>query len=557
MASRPFAWEKSYPEGVSWDTPINVTTLGALIDGTVKTHGARTAFEFRDRTLTYAELGAEADRFGAALMRAGISAGMTVALYLPNTPHHPISFFGAAKMGVRLAHLSPLDAERVLAYKLKDSGAKVLVTTDIAPLFGMALKLFEAGVVDHLIVAEDATWGPSGVPPLPIPGKPGITTFAAFVDGASPPAAWPEVRPDDVALLQYTGGTTGMPKGAMLSHGNLTAAVSIYDAWQQALPTGAPEDDRVILVLPLFHIYALTSVMLRQVSRGSCMLLRMRFDAEQTLDDIEKRRANVFPGVPTMWIALVNHPRFAGADLSSLAYAASGGAALPVEIARRFEGRTGLRLAGGWGMTETSPAGTNVPNTGVSKPGTIGLPLPGVEMNVAALDDPHRLVGPGEVGELRIKGPNVTRGYWNRAEESANSFADGYFLTGDIGYMDEDGFFFIVDRKKDMIISGGFNVYPQMIEQAIYEHPSVAEVIVIGIPDGYRGEAAKAFVTLREGAEPFSLDDLKRFLADKVGRHEMPAALEFRDSLPKTPVGKLSRAELRNEIKAAEASAAG
>ena len=557
MASRPFAWEKSYPEGVSWDAPIKITTLGALIDGTVKTHGGRTAFEFRDRTITYAELGAEAERFSAALQRAGIGKGMTVALYLPNTPHHPISFFGAAKMGVRLAHLSPLDAERVLAYKLKDSGARVLVTTDIAPLFGTALKLFEAGLVDRLIVAEDATWGPSGVPTLPIPDKPGISTFAAFVAGATAPDAWPEVKPDDIALLQYTGGTTGMPKGAMLSHGNLTAAVSIYDAWQQALPTGAPENDRVILVLPLFHIYALTSVMLRQVARGSCMLLRMRFDAEQTLDDIEKRKANVFPGVPTMWIALVNHPRFASADLSSLAYAASGGAALPVEIARRFEGRTGLRLTGGWGMTETSPAGTNVPNTGVAKPGTIGLPLPGVEMDVAALDDPHRKVGVGEVGELRIRGPNVTRGYWNRQEESANSFADGYFLTGDIGYMDEDGFFFIVDRKKDMIISGGFNVYPQMIEQAIYEHPAVAEVIVIGIPDGYRGEAAKAFVSLREGAEPFSLDELKRFLTDKVGRHEMPAGLEFRDSLPKTPVGKLSRAELRNEIKAAEAQAAG
>ncbi|MBN8944115.1 MAG: dicarboxylate--CoA ligase PimA [Rhizobiales bacterium] len=554
MASRPFAWEKSYPDGVSWDTPINITSLGDLIDGAVKAHGGRTAFEFRDVSITYADLGRRADQFGAALKRAGIGAGTTVALYLPNTPHHPISFFGAAKAGVRLAHLSPLDAERVLAYKLRDAGARVLVTTDIAPLFGMALKLFDAGLLDRLIVAEDASWGPSGVPVLPIPLKPGITTFAHFVEGAVAPGAWPIVKPDDVALLQYTGGTTGMPKGAMLSHGNLTAAVSIYDAWQQALPNGNPEDDKVILVLPLFHIYALTSVMLRQVARGSTMLLRMRFDAEQTLDDIEKRKATVFPGVPTMWIALVNHPRFANTDLSSLKYAASGGAALPVEIARRFEGRTGLRLTGGWGMTETSPSGTNVPNTGVPKPGTIGLPLPGIEMDVAALDDPRRVLPVREIGELRIKGPNVTRGYWNRPEESAAAFADGYFLTGDIGYMDEDGFFFIVDRKKDMIISGGFNVYPQMIEQAIYEHPAVAEVIVIGVPDGYRGEAAKAFVSLRDGAKPFTLEELKVFLADKVGRHEMPAGLEFRDSLPKTTVGKLSRAELRNEIKAAGAA---
>ncbi|MFN3853456.1 MAG: dicarboxylate--CoA ligase PimA [Phreatobacter sp.] len=551
MATRPFAWEKSYPPGVRWDTPIRVTTLGTLIDEATAWFAERPAFEFRDRIITYADLGRQSDAFGAALMRAGVTRDDTLALYLPNMPTHPICFLGAAKAGIRIAHLSPLDAERVLAYKLKDSGARTLVTSDIAPLFGMALKLFDQGLLDRLIVAVDAGFGPSGIPTLPIPDKPGIVTFDAFVEGAERPAAWPDVRPDDLALLQYTGGTTGMPKGAMLTHGNLTAAVSIYDAWQVALPTGDPADDRIILVLPLFHIYALTSVMLRQLTRGSCMLLRMRFDPDQTFDDFEKRRATIFPGVPTMWIALINHPRFATADLSSLIYAASGGAPLPVEIARRFENRAGFRLTGGWGMTETSPAGTNVPNTGVSKPGTIGLPLPGLEMDICALDDPHRVLPPGEVGEIRIRGPNVTRGYWNRPEESAASYADGWFLTGDIGYMDEDGFFFIVDRKKDMIISGGFNVYPQMIEQAIYEHPSVAEVIVIGIPDSYRGEAAKAYVTLREGAPPFTLEELQTFLKDKVGRHEMPAALEFRDSLPKTPVGKLSRAELRSEVRAA------
>ncbi|MBL8571598.1 MAG: dicarboxylate--CoA ligase PimA [Phreatobacter sp.] len=551
MASRPFAWEKSYPPGVRWDAPIRVTTLGTLVDEAAASFGERPAFEFRDQLISYAELGRRSDAFGGALLRAGLGRNDTVALYLPNTPYHPISFFGAAKAGIRLAHLSPLDAERVLAYKLKDAGARTLVTTDIAPLFGTALKLFDAGLIDRLIVTEDAAFGPSGIPTLPIPDKPGIVTFASFVGDAARPAVWPEVKPDDVALLQYTGGTTGMPKGAMLSHGNLTSAVSIYDAWQVALPTGDPAKDKIILVLPLFHIYALTSVMLRQLTRGSCLMLRMRFDPDQTFDDFEKRRATIFPGVPTMWIALVNHPRFATVDLSSLIYAASGGAPLPVEIARRFESRAGFRLTGGWGMTETSPAGTNVPNTGLSKPGTIGLPLPGLELDICALDDPHKVLPPGEIGEIRIRGPNVTRGYWNKPEESKASYADGWFLTGDIGFMDEDGFFFIVDRKKDMIISGGFNVYPQMIEQVVYEHPAVAEVIVLGVPDSYRGEAAKAFVTLREGAKPFTLEELQVFLKDKVGKHEMPAALEFRDSLPKTPVGKLSRAELRSEIKAA------
>jgi long-chain acyl-CoA synthetase len=214
---------------------------------------------------------------------------------------------------------------------------------------------------------------------------------------------------------------------------------------------------------------------------------------------------------------------------------------------QRFERLTGHRLGGGWGMTETSPAGTNLPCRGPPKCGSIGLPLPGVELGIVSLEDPTRALGPGEVGELRVRGLNVTQGYWNRPLESAAAFADGWFLTGDIGYMDEDGYFFIVDRKKDMIISGGFNVYPQMIEQAIYEHPSVAECVVIGIPDEYRGEAAKAFVTLRQGAPAFTLDELKAFLADKIGRHEMPAQLELRDALPRTPVGKLSKVELRDE----------
>ncbi|MEI8146193.1 MAG: dicarboxylate--CoA ligase PimA [Alphaproteobacteria bacterium] len=552
---RPYAWETSYPEGVVWDTPVETSTIGEFLDRAVPAYGDHPAFEFRDLVISFTELGTRARHMAASLLAAGIGQGSTVALYLPNIPTHPISFFGAAKAGARIAHLSPLDAERVLIHKLRDSGARTMVTSDIAPLFGMALKLFEGGHLDRLIVSQDADYGPSGIPVLPIPARDGIITFADFNRGVALPAAWPKVDQHDVMVLQYTGGTTGMPKGAMLTHANLTAAVSIYAGWQNALPPGPANQDRVILVLPLFHIYALTSVMLRQIDRGATLLLRIRFDADQTFDDIEKRGANIFPGVPTMWIALINHPRFATADFSGLRYAASGGAALPVEIARRFEDRVGYRLTGGWGMTETSPAGTNVPQGGKPKPGTIGLPLPGLVMDICSLDDPAKVLATGEIGEIRIKGPNVTKGYWNKPEENERAFVDGWFLTGDVGYMDEDGYFFIVDRKKDMIISGGFNVYPQMIEQAIYEHPAVEEVIVLGVPDDYRGEAAKAFVKLRAGASPFPLDSLKSFLADKVGKHEMPAGLEFRDTLPKTTVGKLSRADLRAEIQAAKGAA--
>jgi long-chain acyl-CoA synthetase len=265
------------------------------------------------------------------------------------------------------------------------------------------------------------------------------------------------------------------------------------------------------------------------------------------MHDIEVKRANAFPGVPTMWIAIASLPDLDKRDMSSLVSCGSGGAPLPVEVAKVFERKTNMKLKSGWGMTETCSPGTGHPKEGPDKPGSIGVMLPGIEMDVVSLEDSGKVLAPGEVGEIRIRGPNVTKGYWGRPQETAEAFVGDRFLTGDIGYMDADGYFFLVDRKKDMIISGGFNVYPQMIEQAIYEHASVQEVIVIGVVDEYRGEAAKAFVKLHAGAAAFTLDELKEFLSGKLGRHEIPTALEFVDELPRTPVGKLSRHELRNQ----------
>ena len=546
---RPFAWEKSYPPGLSWDAPITVTTIPALLRDAASRYGAKTSIEFRDHAISFDELLRQAEAFGAALMARGIGRGDAVALYLPNTPFHPFAFFGTTLTGARVVHLSPLDAERELAHKLADSGARLLVTTNVSAMQERALKLHDMGLLDLVIVGDDAEFGPSASPVSPISDRLGAVSFAEFTAGAEPPTSWPEIRPHDLALLQYTGGTTGMPKGAMLTHANLTASVSMYEAWFNGQPDARPgERDRIIAVLPLFHIYCLTTVLLRHVKGGNEILLRQRFDVAGVLNDIEAKRATGFPGVPTMWIALAATPGIEDRDFSSLRYCGSGGAPLPVEVANRFEQLTGHKLVGGWGMTETAPAGTNrLGRHGPSKPGTIGLPLPGIEMDVCSLADPHKVLAPGEVGEIRIRGPNVTQGYWNRPEETAASFADGWFLTGDIGTMDEDGFFFIHDRKKDMIISGGFNVYPQMIEQAIYEHPSVEECLVVGIPDSYRGEAAKAFVKLRAGAPTFTLEELQAFLANKLGRHEMPAALEIRPALPRTAVGKLSKVELRDE----------
>src|SRR5437763_1247802 len=418
--------EKFYPEGVHWDDPIARGTLPELLSNAAVEFGARPAIEFRDRAISYTELEALTEVAASAFLHAGYGKSNSVALFLGNSPDHPVNFFGA-----------------------------------------------------------------------------------------------------------------------LLSHGNLTSAVSIYDVWSKTARMERNAIERVICVLPLFHIFALTVVMLSSIRRGNLISLHQRFDLEAVMRDIEVKRATAFPGVPTMWIAIASLPDLDKRDFSSLVSCGSGGAPLPVEVAKILERKTTMKLKSGWGMTDTCSPGTGHPKEGPDKPGSIGLMLPGIEMDVVALDDPKKLMPVGEVGEIRIRGPNVTKGYWNRPQETAEAFVGDRFLTGDIGYMDADGYFYLVDRKKDMIISGGFNVYPQMIEQAIYTHPSVQEVIVIGIPDDYRGEAAKAFVTLRAGAAPFTADELRAFLTGKLGKHELPAAVEFVKELPRTPVGKLSRHELR------------
>ena len=303
-----------------------------------------------------------------------------------------MNFFGALKAGARIVHLSPLDGEIALSHKLSDSGARVLVTSNLSALLPTALKFLDKGLLDRLIVCEDDHWGAAGTPQTPLPANPAIITFRQFVDGASKPSQWPLVDADDVALLQYTGGTTGLPKGAMLSHGNLTSAVSVYDVWGKTERAKRNAIERVICVLPLFHIYALTVVLLGSIRRGNLISLHQRFDVEAVMRDIEVKRATAFPGVPTMWIAIAALPDLESRDLSSLVSFGSGGAPLPVEVARIFERKVGMKLKSGWGMTETCSPGTGHPKEGPDKPGSIGLTLPGIEMDVVSLDDPTRLM---------------------------------------------------------------------------------------------------------------------------------------------------------------------
>jgi long-chain acyl-CoA synthetase len=539
-------WEKHYPATVDWGMKLDTGPVPDLLDRAAAATPHKPAIEYRDRTITYGELGRLVDRMAAGMLARGLGAGRTLALFLPNTPWHTVCFFAALKAGARLVHMSPLDAPRELAHKITDSGADVVITTDLAGLGVGAAKFVELGFAKLLLVGEDAFWGGSEAP-VPPYGEKILRLESIFSDDLPP--SWPVIDPEQVALLQYTGGTTGMPKGAMLSHRNITAATSIFTAWRDD-SSPEPGTGKIVGVLPMFHIYALIVILMVCVLDGSEILLRPRFDVATTIRDIEEKRATGFPAVPTMLIAILSEPGAETHDFTSLKILGSGGAPMPHEVGQRVEALFQKRLRGGWGMTETASAGSRIPITVEPRPGLIGTPLPNIELRIVGLNDPTQILGPNQVGEIAISGPNVFSGYWNQPELNATSFVDGFFLTGDIGTMDDDGLFTIVDRKKRMIISGGFNVYPNMIESAIYEHPDVEESIVIGIPDAYRGETAKAFIKLKDGAPTMTLDALRDFLKDRLGRHELPTALELRASLPKSPVGKLLANVLADEERA-------
>jgi long-chain acyl-CoA synthetase len=563
-----FSWERSYPPGVRWDIEIPNRPLYAILDDAVAAHGSRVAVDFLGKTLIYAELGRLVDRAAAGFRRLGVAQGTRVGLFLPNSPHFIIAFFGVLKAGGIVVNMSPLDAAQELQHKADDSGVEIVVTLDLQVLYPQMGKLLGTTAVRRIVVGtlqEMLPFPRSLLFPLVkraeiarVPRDDRHMTFAALLDNDGRHDAAPVDDPaETVAVLQYTGGTTGLAKAAMLTHRNLYAAQCIYREFcggdEPAIGLG---DDVFLAVLPLFHIFALQVNMMMCMSVGGRLILHPRFEIEAVLKDIDAKKPTIFPGVPAMYQAILNHPNSARYDLSSLRLCISGGAPLPLDTLQRFQARTGTRITEGWGMTETSPAGTGNSQRSAYKEGSCGMPQPRIEIRVYDLETCTRVLPTGEKGEICIKGPNVMKGYWQRPEVTRESFnGDGFFRTGDSGYIDEDGYVFLVDRIKDMLLVSGFNVYPRNIEEAIYQHPDVEEVIVIGVDDAKRGQVPKAFIKLRPGAGRLTLDALQDFLKDRIGRHEMVRALELRDQLPKTPVGKLSKKELYAEEEAKQAAA--
>lgn len=546
MSEHP--WIKTYPPGTSWHAPLRAKPLQQLLDDAAARWPSRTALRFEGRSFSYAELVELSVRMAHGLQRLGVGPGTHVGLYLPNTPHYVISFFAVLKAGATVVNYSPLDAGAVLQHKIDDSHTDFIVTLDTPSLFAKMEGFFDKTRLRGLIVGSAHEFG----------GPAALSDAAAIAwdarrlrfadllaaEGGAPFAAHPVADLASVAVLQYTGGTTGHPKGAMLTHANLSSAVS--QVWHTLVGAGtlAEGEERFLSVLPLFHIYSLVVNMLFGLSIGAELVLHQRFELQAALDEIVASKVSVFLGVPTMYVAFTGHPEIARTDLSSLKFCNSGGAPIAAEVYRNFVRMAQCRLQEGWGMTESCTMATASPGVGSHQAGSCGIPVPGVEVKVIALDGPQE-VPLGEHGELCIRGPNVMKGYWNNPEATREAMtADGYLRTGDVGYMTDAGFVYIVDRTKDMMICGGFNVYPRNVEEAIYRHPSVEEVIVLGVPDPYRGQSPKAFVKFKPGSVEPTLEQLRAFLAEYLGKHEMPHAMEVRTELPKTAVGKLSKKDL-------------
>ncbi|MDZ3830515.1 MAG: AMP-binding protein [Sphingopyxis sp.] len=548
-----FSWSTDYHHPTIWDQEFAPLSLPDMLAASVARRGDAPMLDFMGRRFGYEEVARAAARVAHGLQQRGIGKGCRVGLFLPNVPHYVAAYYGALAAGATVVNFSPLYTVAELEQQVEDSGTDTLFTISAKALLPTALKVLDGSSLRQLVVGSVAGGLPVSKALLyrlfkrnevaALPDDSRIVRFSKLIDNDGRPAPVAIDPERDIALIQYTGGTTGTPKGAMLTHQNLTANARQVNA----IDPDHDADDRILGVLPFFHVFANTCVLNRTVLNGGAITMLPRFDAAQALAAITRTRTTALPGVPTMYQALLDHPDIRKTDFSSLRVCISGGAPMPAELREKFVAATGAALVEGYGLTESSGVVSTNPYDGPVKAGTIGQPLPATHIRLLDKEDPSKDAPKAEPGELAVRGPQIMQGYWNRPEADQDSFTvDGWLRTGDVATVDADGYIRIVDRLKDMIAVGGFKVYPSVIEARLYEHPAIKEAIVLGVPDAYRGESPKAFVTLEDGAN-LTGDALAAWLNPQLGKHERVSAVEIRGELPKTMIGKLDRKALRAE----------
>ncbi len=535
-------WLSSYPEGVDRETEFEDLCIPEFLERSARVFPESTALNFMGCTLTFRQLKDTVDRFAACLIDLGIAKGDRVAILLPNTIQCVAAYYAILKIGGIAVMNNPLYSDKELLHQYNDSGAKALVTIDM--LADRMIDLRPKTSIEHIIVASIADY-------IPVPGLAAafkeahhVHRWKDAIDRYQPLSASIRLTAEDIAQYQYTGGTTGVSKGVELTHANLSGNVQQIASWFPALRRG---EEIMLGALPFFHVFGLTVSMNYAVYMSWGNILVPRPQPDQLIDALEKFRPTFLPMVPTMYIGILNHPGIGGLDLSYVTGCFCGSAPLPVDVIKKFEEKTGAVICEGFGMTESSPATHCNPFArGKTKPGSIGVPLPSTECRIVSLADRSTDMTAGESGELIVRGPQVMKGYKGMPFETEEVLRGGWLRTGDIAFMDDDGYFFIVDRLKDMIISGGYNIYPRDIDEILYQHPKVMEACAIGVPHPTRGEAVKAFVVLKEG-QSATKDEIIHFCKDKLAKYKWPEEIEFRESLPKSTVGKIMRKDLRAE----------
>ncbi|UOQ46204.1 AMP-binding protein [Halobacillus salinarum] len=555
ISERP--WHKLYPPEIFTSTEYDKRPLHEFLEESAVLYGEKKALYFMGKELSFKEVLNQTRKLSAYLQDLGLEKGDRVSIMLPNSPQSVIAYYSVLMAGGVVVQTNPLYMQRELEYQISDSEAKMIICLD--DFFPRAAAVKGKTELEHIIVTEVKDY-------LPFPKniiypflKKKQSRLLVKAEQGADTHLWNhimdvsdgEVHPvevdaeNDLALLQYTGGTTGFPKGVMLTHYNLVVNTQMSVNWLYKCEKGR---ETVLAILPFFHVYGMTSVMNLSIMMGTKMILMPKFEPEDVLRVIEKQRPTLFPGAPTIYIALLNHPHLKKYDLSSIEACLSGSAPLPVEVQQRFEEVTGGRLVEGYGLTETSPVTHSNFIWGNRVSGSIGVPWPDTDAKIMKIDE-NEEAEIGEIGEIAVKGPQVMKGYWKKPEETTQVLSeDGWFRTGDMGYMNEEGYFFIVDRKKDMIIAGGFNIYPREVEEVLYEHEAIQEAVVVGVPDPYRGETVKAFIVKKQGSE-ISDEELDAFCRKNMAAYKVPRIYEFRKALPKTAVGKILRRTLIEEEK--------